>query len=803
MSQSDKHNNWKRNADQQPSQTGDAPTPERDEQRPEQKPHSSASPSALQRWKRRASVVLIVLISLAAGYGLKVGLSKPGSAASSTAAGAGSAVAETGAETATEWTCSMHPEVRQSEPGLCPKCGMDLIPAEESSSEGPLRQFATTEAGRALMDIRTSPVERRFVEAQTRMVGKIDYDETKVAYITSWFPGRLDRLFVDYTGVNVEKGDHLAKIYSPELLSAQEELIQAAQAAQDLRNGDMEVMRKTTLATLQAAREKLRLWGLTDQQIEQIEQRGTASDHMTIYAPISGVVIHKNAQEGMYVETGTKIYTIADLSKVWVKLDAYESDLDWLRYGQKVEFTTVSHPGETFTGTVTFIDPVLTSDTRTVKVRVIADNDAGRLKPGMFVKAVAQANVATGGRVRDAALAGKWISPMHPEIVKDGPGECDVCGMPLVPAEKLGYVGEHAAPDDKPLVIPASAVLKTGTRAVVYVEVPGKDKPTFEGREIVLGPRAGDWYVVESGLAEDEMVVTRGNFKIDSALQISARPSMMSPDAGVGGKAIDPNELPALFRHHARKVVEAARDACELAAAGDLQGAKQAFARMDKLLEASEAEDLSGEAARLWREVRMRLSNHAAEGARLSATAEVKQLGEKLAEDLQLVQRRFVPTGEAPATGPAVPTEFAEQLAGVFDAYVQLQQALAEDDAIAAGVAVRVVSDKLAEVDMKLLSGPAHMQWMKHAEALEQILTEAGEAEGIEPLRKQFSRLSQELLTVADRFGTGGRTLYQAHCPMAFNNAGADWIQTDQDVQNPYYGQSMLGCGEIAEVLAD
>ncbi|HAU37562.1 MAG TPA: metal transporter, partial [Phycisphaerales bacterium] len=271
---------------------------------------------------------------------------------------------------------------------------------------------------------------------------------------------------------------------------------------------------------------------LTAEQVAAVEQRGKAEDHVTVNAPVSGIVIQKNAQEGMYVQTGTHIYAIADLSQLWVKLDAYEADLSWLRYGQKVEFTSVSYPGETFTGTIAFIDPILNPVTRTVKVRVNVPNPRGKLKPEMFVHGVVHSRVAAGGRVLDEALAGKWMCPMHPEIVKDSAGKCDLCGMPLVQAESLGYVSAAPTEQDKPLVIPVSAALVTGTRAIVYVEKPGVAQPTYEGREIVLGPRAGNYYLVRQGLTEGERVVTRGNFKIDSALQIQAKPSMMSPEGG-------------------------------------------------------------------------------------------------------------------------------------------------------------------------------------------------------------------------------------------------------------------------------
>ena len=448
------------------------------------------------------------------------------------------ALAEAPVAEATVWTCSMHPQFKLPDPGKCPICFMDLIPLDSGSDDdGGPRELTVSETSKALMEIETTPVERRFVTAELRMVGKVDYDETRVSHITAWVAGRLDRLFVDYTGIRVAEGDHMVELYSPELLSAQEELLQTIKAAKDLAGSDVSVVRDATEATVGAAREKLRLWGLTPEQIKAVEQRGTADDHVTIYAPTGGIVIQKNAQEGMYVKTGSRIYTIADLSQVWVSLDAYESDLQWLKYGQKVTFTTESYPGETFAGTISFIHPVLNEATRTVKVRVNVPNKDGRLKPGMFVRAAAQASVATAGRIMDTALAGKWISPMHPEVVKDEPGACDVCGMPLVRAESLGYVGQEPTEDDKPLVIPATAPLLTGKRAIAYVEIADKEKPTYEGREIVLGPRAGNYYLVREGLAEGENIVTHGAFKLDAELQIQAKPSMMTPQGDGGGGA--------------------------------------------------------------------------------------------------------------------------------------------------------------------------------------------------------------------------------------------------------------------------
>jgi Cu(I)/Ag(I) efflux system membrane fusion protein len=436
----------------------------------------------------------------------------------------------------TMWTCSMHPQIKLPKSGKCPICFMDLIPLETGPGEdvGP-RQLRMSDTARQLARIQTTRAERDFAEAEVRMVGRIAYDETRIAYITAWFPGRLDRLFADYTGVTVNKGEHLVDIYSPELLAAQEELIQANRSVKALDNTASPVLRSTAQATLEAARDKLRLWGLTTKQIEHIENTRETADHLTIYAPIGGVVVHKDAREGMYVKTGTRIYTIAELTTLWVMFEAYESDLPWLRFGQRIEFTSPSFPGDHFEAIISFIDPLVDPGTRTVRVRAVVENRDRRLKPDMFVRGTVKSRIDGKGQIIDEYLADKWISPMHPEVVKDKPGKCDVCGMDLVPAASLGFVGTELNREDAPLLIPATAPMITGKRAVAYVEIPSDKGPLFEGREVELGPRAGDFYVVKSGIAEGELVVSNGAFKIDSELQIQAKPSMMSPEGGVAG----------------------------------------------------------------------------------------------------------------------------------------------------------------------------------------------------------------------------------------------------------------------------
>ncbi len=437
---------------------------------------------------------------------------------------------ESNSETVQEevWICSMHPQIRQPEPGKCPICFMDLIKEDSSIGETMPGEIEFSENAIKLMELQTAKVERKSVFSEVRLTGRVTFDETTIKHVTSWTAGRLERLFVDFTGTRVILGDHMVKIYSPELINAQAEFLQAKASYDTINDDDGDLVKHSVQATFKAGREKLKLLGLTEAQIKSIEESGKPEDFVTINAPSSGIVIEKHLNEGAYVKTGTEIYTIADMSVLWVMLDAYEPDLQWLRYGQQVEFNTEAYPGEMFNGVVSFISPVVDERTRSIKVRVNVDNRDRRLKPDMFVRATIKSQVVAEGEVMVPEMAGKWICPMHPSVVKESKDICDICQMDLVTTEFLGYFKPEAG-KELPLVIPVSAPLITGKRAIVYIKVPGKMKPTFAGKEVVLGPRAGGFYLVVSGLDEGDEVVTNGNFKIDSALQIQADYSMMNP----------------------------------------------------------------------------------------------------------------------------------------------------------------------------------------------------------------------------------------------------------------------------------
>lgn len=574
----------------------------------------------------------------------------------------------------TTWTCSMHPQIQQPEPGDCPICGMDLIPLESDAGadDGP-RVMSMSESSRALANIQTTVVERDYPEAQIRLVGKLAFDATREKSLTARFPARIDELFVNFTGIQVKQGEHLAKVYSPELLIAQRELLSAHRA-------------DPNSSITRAAREKLRLWDLLPEQIDAIIKSGEAKDHFVLKAPIGGVVVSRNVTEGSYVKTGEPLFKIVDLSMLWAYLDAYESDLPWLRYGQDVTFSVQSFPGEEFHGQIAFIEPLVNPKTRTIPVRINVPNQDQRLKPGMFVRGVVQSRLAEDGQVYAPEFAGKWISPMHPEIVKDGPGPCDVCGMDLVPAEELGYV-ENAS-GEAPLVIPSSAVLRTGKRAVVYVEKPDAERPTYEGREIVLGPRAGDAFIVTAGLDAGERVVTSGAFKIDSALQIQAKPSMMNPDGG-----------------------------------GSAPG-----------------------------------HNHGGGNA---------TVGNPMPSEVEIS---------------------TEQAVELMPAYLAMQAALAADD-----------------LDTAKAQAKAMMGITGHSGTLPDRLHDMLAADQLEVFRKpHFETLSNALIAAAKQAPQAmPENLMIMHCPMVYGDRGADWLQTTEPLQNPYFGATMLKCGEIKEHIGE
>jgi len=325
------------------------------------------------------------------------------------------------------WTCSMHPNVQLPESGQCPICFMDLIPLESESGSLQPNQLSMSESAMKLASIETIPAAYGIAKMEIHLSGKVEYDESRIRNITAWVPGRLERMFVDYTGITVNKGDHMMELYSPEVYTAQEELIQARKLVES-SSGQSAFGQKNVKATLAASREKLRLMGLLDKQIKKIESSESPTNLITVYSPMTGVVIQKNGVEGAYVKTGTNIYTIADLSRVWVIFDAYESDLPWLAFGQNITFSAEAIPGETFKGHIAFIDPVLDAKTRTVKVRMNVQNPDGLIKPGMFVQGTIQATLDGNGKAINPELANNFMLQICVADIQDA---FDLCSRSL------------------------------------------------------------------------------------------------------------------------------------------------------------------------------------------------------------------------------------------------------------------------------------------------------------------------------------------------------------------------------------
>ena len=244
---------------------------------------------------------------------------------------------ETEVAQSTTWTCAMHANVKLPEMGQCPICFMDLIPVETSSGSDFEPILEMSPSAEKLAEIMTTAVIRSEAFSKIRVTGKLDMDETKVKNIASWVDGRIERLYVDFTGISVRKDDHLLDIYSPGLIAAQEEFLAAYQAGSGFG--------------LSAAREKLRLLGVSKTQITNLEKSGKVKESLTVHTPISGVVIDKNAREGEYVRTGQHLFSVADLSQLWLLMDIFESEIGYLYLGQPVEFETTAYPGKTFNGT--------------------------------------------------------------------------------------------------------------------------------------------------------------------------------------------------------------------------------------------------------------------------------------------------------------------------------------------------------------------------------------------------------------------------------------------------------------------
>lgn len=544
------------------------------------------------------------------------------------------------------WTCSMHPQIRQPEPGQCPICGMDLILLNDRSTEG-IDPDAIQMTNRAmkLADIQTSIVGKGSASKNLQLTGKVQEDERSVYNQTAHFPGRIEKLFVNFTGEYISKGQKIASIYSPDLVTAQEELFEAQKFGNN--------------ALVRSAKKKLKLWKLSDAEIDMIVKSGKVMTEVPVRADVSGVVTAKKVNLGSHVMEGGVLFEVANLSKVWVVFDAYETDLQWIEIGDSILFTTPSVPGKAFQAKATFIDPLINPKTRVALVRTDVDNSKGILKPEMLVNGELK-----GGRINQG---------------------------------------------DESLTIPKSAVMWTGKRSVVYVKVVESTTPAFIMREVVLGPALGDSYIISEGLQPGEEIVTNGTFTIDAAAQLQGKKSMMNPEGG-------PNN------------------------SGHNHGG------------AMEPTDNS--------------TGHA-------KTPHIHN----------------------------VPLEFRQQLSEVVRGYFKIKDALVNSNPDEANKEAYAVLQAIEKVEMGLLEGEAHMHWMELVKSIKAELESIRKSADIESQRKTFIQLSQHITTSLKTFGIAGDAIYVQRCPMADNNKGASWLSSSKVIENPYFGEAMLKCGEVVETI--
>lgn len=472
------------------------------------------------------------------------------------------------------WTCSMHPQIMQPEPGDCPICGMDLIPAESGADGLALNEIKMTENAMALANVTTSTVGEEIMTADHTVIlsGKISANEEANTIQASYFDGRLEQLNIDFEGQEVRKGELLATIYSPELVAAQQELITAVS------------MKQSQPALYNAVRNKLKLWKLSDQQINTIETSGKIRENFPIYATVSGTVAQKMAVEGDYVKQGQPLLKVSNLNSVWAEFDVYENQIAQFKKGQNIKIASNAYPNDAFGAVVSFIDPVVNTQSRTITLRATLDNRDGKLKPGMFVK----------GKIKNS----------------------------LTKATEA-------------FRIPASAVMWTGERSLVYVKT-SSDQPIFQMREIILGDRTGELYEVISGLDVGDEIVTNGTFTVDAAAQLQGKNSMMNQgvvaDSSEMGDVGMKMKFPESFQDKFILILEAYLKLKDAFVSSDSEEVSSIATAAAKKLEAISITDLG----------KMEKSHISVIAQRLEAISKVKSL-ERKREDFVVLNENMVP----------------------------------------------------------------------------------------------------------------------------------------------------------------
>ncbi|MEL6534379.1 MAG: efflux RND transporter periplasmic adaptor subunit [Bacteroidota bacterium] len=366
------------------------------------------------------------------------------------------------------YTCSMHPQVRQQGEGLCPICGMDLIPVLSGTTMGQsaIDQVNMTAEAKALAQVQTVPVRYRPLAKNLQLAGSIAVNTDQVQTVPAWFGGRVESMVLSQEGDEVQRGQQIARLYAPEWVTAQHELLEAQKAGSERTDW------------LEATKQKLINIGVSPRQIAQVLAHGETSPFWTVQAPATGVVLGTPVRVGEYLQAGESVFTLASLDNIWVELEAFAQDLPWVQVGDTLAFS-VEGAAE-YQAIIREVDPIVEGRSRTATLRAAVMNDSGALRPGMLVSASLQTTRS----------------------------------------------------ETPSLVIPKSSVLWTGTRSVVWVEEPFASEPTFSFREVTLGEAGEQGYIVRAGLREGERVVAQGVFAVDATAQLAGHRSMMQPDLG-------------------------------------------------------------------------------------------------------------------------------------------------------------------------------------------------------------------------------------------------------------------------------
>ena len=410
---------------------------------------------------------------------------------------------------AMKYHCPMHPTYLSDKPGDCPICGMKLVPTESPntspaaahapSHEGhgtpkvPDRvEVALTAERRRLLGVRSEPVTFAEAEAAIRTVGRITVDERRIHHVHTKYEGYVEKLFVDFTGKYVRRGEPLATIYSPELVATQEEYLLALRAQERLGSSQVASVAKGGADLLEAARRRLLLLDISPATIERLERTSRVQRSLELYSPVSGYVIQRGAVQGTRVMPSDSLFDIADLSHLWVMADVYEQDLAAVRLGTPAALSVTYLSGEKWTGTVTWIAPMVEEKTRTVKVRIEVDNSGERLKPEMFA---------------DVAL--------------------------------------RVAAAERSVVVPEGALIRSGERNLVFVD---DGDGHFSPREVEVGRKGAVGVEIKHGLAQGERVVTSANFLLDSESSLKAAVAAMSIPPGA--ESAGTGTIPAPVHQH-------------------------------------------------------------------------------------------------------------------------------------------------------------------------------------------------------------------------------------------------------------